>query len=135
LEERFKYLESKNIKEVDTSELKQLFKNVVDLFIEVWSDYFVTEYHHTDELGKFLEDKNEDADKKTLQRNIEKMGHLKLFQREFINKFMYEPSLIYKYLNEVNSRFNLSCNIEWYSYHEVLDILNGKDVSVPNREK
>ncbi len=47
---------------------------------------------------------------------------------------MYEPSLIDKYLREIKSRYNLKYEIEWYSYTEILDILENKEIDVPDRK-
>ncbi|MBP7806145.1 hypothetical protein KA057_00505 [Candidatus Gracilibacteria bacterium] len=134
LEKSLEHLEEIKLHKINNGDLRKLFHEVVRIFIEIWTDYFVTEYHHTDKIGDILKNKEESRDKEVLQKNVEKMGHFKLYQREFINKFMYEPSLIDKYLREIKSRYNLKYEIEWYSYTEILDILENKEIDVPDRK-
>jgi phosphohistidine swiveling domain-containing protein len=61
------------------------------------------------------------------------MAKLKILQRKYINKLLYPPSILDGFIEEINSRLDLKYPITTYGFRELIDLLVGKKVRVPNR--
>jgi len=123
-----------DLTKLSNHQLAQNFYKTIELCIQMWKDYFLTEYHSSDLVSQILISKDNRYDLKQLQRNTHRMAKLKFWQRENLNKTMYTPSIFDKYISEIEKRLSLKWDIKNYSYHELLGFLQGKkSKNVPDR--
>lgn len=123
----------KNVKAFTNRQLATEFKRLVGLCIKMWSNYFPTEYHSSDLVLKALTDSRGRYNLDQLRANITKMAKLKMLQRKYINKLLYPPSILDRFIEEINNRLDLKYPITTYGFKELIDLLVGKKVRVLDR--
>ncbi len=138
LEENGKALDTilqQNLSPLTNAELAENFRQAGVLFTQMWNDYFWTEHFHTDKVADILERRDAFVDLKRLQSNVDRMGRLKWLQRERnLNRTFMPGGLLDKYMGEISKRLDLRQPVDRYHYKELIDLLYGKPVEIPNRE-
>lgn len=129
----FKEMESKRLSSLSDKELAKDFENSVKYWQKIWGDYFWTEYFCQDRVSEIIEKNDKSFNLKTLKTNIKKMAKLKYEQRKYLNKTFYSGGVLDKYQEEINKRLNLGKKIIDYHFKELIDLLLGKKVKIPNR--
>lgn len=123
-----------NLTKFSNQQLAQSFNKASKLCIQMWQDYFLTEYHSSDLVSQILINKDTRYNLKQLRKNTHRMAKLKFWQRQNLNKTLYAPNIFDKYIQEIEKRLSLKWDIQNYSYHELIDFLQGKkSKNIPDR--
>ncbi len=122
-------LRSEEIKKISNEKLSHLLEQAARLLIDMWHDYFPLEYHSFDGVAEL----SSAGKNQTLEKNIKKISKLKYEYRALLNSTMYEPTILRPFLSEIESRISLSYPAENYKYTELIDILHGKSITIPDR--
>ncbi len=124
---------SQDLNRLSNKELAQNFqKSTWYIQKRIFSLYFWTEYICYDKITKVLEESAADH-LQQLRRNVAEMGRLKLKQREYINKIIYPDGVIDRYVKAVVRRLQLKHPFTNYHYTELLQMLHGKPLRIPDR--
>jgi len=119
--------------EMTNQELANSFSELVDLTLKVFKDYFYLEYHSTDEVARIVEQNDKSYDVGKLKEELEVIGKLKFGLRETWNKVLYSPSVLNKYAEEISRRLSLGESVYFYRFDELIEMLGGKRITIPNR--
>ncbi len=123
-----------DLTKLSNKQFAKSFLKTVRFCISMWKDYFPLEYHSSDLVSKILAEQNSSFDLKQLRKNTDRMGKIKFLQRKQLNKTFYSPSIFYKYISEIEHRLSLKWDIQNYSYYEIVDALDGKELGeIPDR--
>jgi phosphohistidine swiveling domain-containing protein len=125
--------ESKNLKSLSNFQLSRDFKNTINYMLSLWKDYFWTDYFCTDKVSYVIDKNDKNFNLQLLKNNTQKMGKLKFLQRKIINKTVYKGEFLDKYYKEINRRLKLKYNPINYSYKELISLLRGKKILIPDR--
>ena len=103
----------------------------INIFQSLGENYFYTEFFFLDKVEKIIKE----SSKKYLSiiKNLKEMGKLKLETREVLNKFYNYKKIFAQYIEEVGRRFNRT-DLPWLSYKEIINVLDGKEVKISERE-
>jgi phosphohistidine swiveling domain-containing protein len=116
-----------NTSSLSLREIKQKFRERVELFQELGGSYFYTEFFFMNEVSKLKEVKN----------NLEELASIKYDAREVLNSF-YNYKIIFKpYVDIVAKKFNRK-DLRWLSFQEIIEIIEiieGKNIPKSNRDK
>jgi phosphohistidine swiveling domain-containing protein len=124
---------SQDLNRLSNKEFAQNFqKSIRYIQKRILSLYFWTEYICYDKITKVLEESAADH-LQQLRKNMTEMGKLKLKQREYINKIIYPDGVIDRYVKAVVRRLQLKHPFTNYHYTELLQMLHGKPLRIPNR--
>jgi phosphohistidine swiveling domain-containing protein len=129
----FASVKAKDFSKMSSSQLADDFEKTLKYNVKPWKDYYCTDYFSTDKVSAVFESGNKRYDLKLLEKNMKKMGHLKFLQRSTLNETMYGGGMLDKYRKEINKRFKLPYDASCYSYSELIDLLRGKKVKIPDR--
>lgn len=123
-----------DLTQLTNAQLAKKFLAASKLCTLMWKDYLLTEYHSSDLVSEILTKKDQRYNLKQLQKNTRRMAKLKFWQRQNINKTLYAPNIFDKYLQEIEKRLALKWDIQNYSYHELVGLLEGKKFkNIPDR--
>ncbi|MDO8579300.1 MAG: PEP-utilizing enzyme, partial [bacterium] len=123
----------KTLTKITNKELAEEFSTLTDLILKVFKDYFYLEYHCTDEVARIIEESDKKYEVERIKREVEELGHLKLAIRQIWNKVLYPPNVLAKYADEIAQRFSLGESVSHYRYKELIRMLMGEKVSIPDR--
>jgi len=120
------FLKRVELKQLDDRELAKKFKSLVEFIGELSRAYFYTEVWCYDAVEeKLMEDK-------ALGAKVHTMQELKWSLREIINEFVFsERCLKDAFIAEIQKR--LKIDSDQYSPAELISLLKGKKVSIPDR--
>ncbi len=117
-----------------SEELANSFEAFIQQCYTVFENFDVTESVYTDTIEKTLQSGDKSPDIDRLRNNIEKLGHFRLEQRALLNTVWdYQKGPLADYLQEIQKRVKLTYRPEDYHYRELLEVLRGKTVTVPDR--
>jgi phosphohistidine swiveling domain-containing protein len=111
-------------------EIKDRILERVKLFQDLGSNYFYTEFFFLDLIEKDIEN-NKDS---SFKRKIKDTGQIKFEAREILNSFYNYRIIFKKYLDEISLRTKMK-NLEWLSYQEITNFIDGKEIISSNRGK
>lgn len=117
-----KETKNNNPQTLSDDELKRKFIERVGLFQQLAGNYFYTEFFFLEKAEKIP----------AFVQLLQEMGKLKLQAREVLNEFYNYTSIFKPYIEELKKRKNRN-DVEWLSFSEILDIINGKNVPVSGR--
>ncbi len=128
------YLLKQDLSKFSNQQLAKGFHQASQLCVQMWSDYFLTEYHSSDLVSRILTEKDTSYNLARLRKNTQRMGKLKLLHRQNLNKTLYASNIFKPYFKEIPKRLGLKWDIENYSYRELIGLLQGKEMTnIPNR--
>lgn len=123
-----------DLTKLSNQQLARNFYKTSKLCIQMWKDYFFTEYHSSDRVSQILTSEDNGYDLNQLRKNTHRMAKLKFWQRENLNKTLYTPNIFDKYIQEMEKRLSLKWDIQNYSYYELIGFLQGKkSKNIPDR--
>ena len=108
------------------------FKKTAKYAQKLFYDYFWTEYFCLDKVTEILEKGDQFYNLPLIKKNIEKMSKLKYEQRKYLNQTFYPGNIFEKYFEVIAKRLKLK-KIYDYGYNELIDMLNGKKIKIPDR--
>lgn len=123
------HLRSEKITGISNEKLAGLLAQAAHLLIDMWLDYFPLEYHSFDGIAELAST----GKNRTLEKNLKKISELKYAYRKLLNVTMYEPTILRPFLSEIESRISLPYPAENYRYTELIGLLHGKSVTIPDR--
>lgn len=124
---------NKNLRKLSNKELAKDFLKVILYCQKIGSHYFWTEYFCQDRVYQVLEKKDRRFNLAEIRKNVKKMGELKYKQRQFLNQTLYPNNILEKYYKLIGERFNLGERIKDYHYKELIALLRGKNIKIPDR--
>lgn len=130
----FPWLKKINFESLSNQELASLFYLSIKHFQDIWRPYFWTEYFCLDTVDKIIVSRDKKYDYARLQKNVRIMAKLKYQLRSLINQTFYPQGFMDQYSLEFAERFpELKWPIKNYSYQEIIQLLRGKKVKIPDR--
>jgi phosphoenolpyruvate synthase/pyruvate phosphate dikinase len=121
------------IEKMTNAQLAESFLELSDLILKGFKDYFYLEYHSTDEVARIVEENDKNYDIEKLKTELEEVGRLKLALREVWNKALYKPSTLDRYAQEISKRLSLGGGVYSYRFDELVKMLKGENVTIPDR--
>lgn len=117
---------------LSNAELKDRFMGRVNLFQSLAGKYFYTEYFF---MG-IVEDLIKKYPKKyaAIARNLDETARIKFKAREVLTMFYDYNKLFMPYIEEIAKRINRK-DLRWLSFHEIADIIDGKNIEISDRDK
>jgi phosphohistidine swiveling domain-containing protein len=125
-------LQKKKFVTFSNAELADHFSGTVKYFQKIWMQYFWTEYFCLDRIAGIINNSDKRFDLDLLKRNVDKMARLKLEQRKYLNKTFYQEGPMNEYYKLISDRLKLS-KITQYHYREVIELLKGSVIEIPDR--
>ncbi len=125
--------ETADLSILNDEELAHEFESMVKTYHAVFKEYFVLDYHSTDEIARILKEEDTRYDIERLRRNVDEMGHIKFDMRAAWNPLVYPPKILKKFALEAASRLNLGEKVFYCRYQEIVALLRGENVSIPAR--
>jgi phosphohistidine swiveling domain-containing protein len=107
-------------------DLKSALEKRFNLFQELESDYFVTEFFFMDYVEK--------SDDRTIRKNLKEMGKIKFLARKVLSEFYNHRIVFQPYIKRLEKLTGRK-DLRWLSKDEILDLIDGKKVKVSDREK
>ncbi len=120
------------LKFMTNTEIRKRIMERVDLFRSLGEKYFYTEFFF---LGK-VETLMADGEKKykKLAERLRKMGKIKFKARKTLNHFYNYEKIFKPYIKELSFRLKRD-DLPWLSYEEIIELIDGKNVFISNRDK
>jgi len=128
----FREIKKKDIDKMSNKQLAVDFKKTAKYAQKLFYDYFWTEYFCLDKVTEILEKGDQFYNLPLIKKNIEKMSKLKYEQRKYLNQTFYPGNIFEKYFEVIAKRLKLK-KIYDYGYNELIDMLNGKKIKIPDR--
>jgi len=123
----------KDLRQLSNKELAIDFEGAVKFWEKLWRQYFWAEYFLQDKVSDIIQTNDKKYNLMIIGRNVKKMARLKYQQREILNSLFYPGGVREKYQNEIAKRMELGKNIIYYHYKELIELLRGKKVKIPDR--
>ncbi len=124
---------TQDLERLSNEQLLNAFERFVSYLQDLCLDYFWTEKFCLGKVEGSLETSSSDLDTTILSSNVAEMGRLKLEQRELLNGIaLYPPTLLDRYAADIAQRFEIT-DIATYHFRELLDLLRGNKVQIPDR--
>lgn len=134
VEKYLRQLGNHNFSLFSNIKLADEFEKYFQYAYEMNRHYAATECFSTEKVEKVLVDQDKKYDLEKLQRNVKRMGDFKLEQRNLLNKLWnYKKGILAKFFNEIQERLKLDGRPVDYHYKELLELLRGKKINLPNR--
>jgi phosphohistidine swiveling domain-containing protein len=102
----------------------------VKLFQLLGGNYLYTEFFFLNKVEKLII--KYPLKYKEMHRNYKEIGELKFKAREVLNDFYNYKKIFEPYIKEISKRTKRK-NMQWLSYQETIDILDGKKINVLGR--
>ncbi|QQR92869.1 MAG: hypothetical protein IPJ89_01325 [Candidatus Iainarchaeum archaeon] len=119
-EQTIQWVRKQDFSTLSRKELLRAYKNATKAVIKLWDCYFWTEYFCTDAIGNTA----------SMDRNTVAMGKLKYLQRKWINRIYL---VLRKFEKEIDQRMLLPHRTKEYYFKEIISLLEGKNISIPER--
>ncbi len=129
----FGAVKARDFSKMSDKQLVKDFEKTLKYNIIPWKDYYCLDYFSTDKVSAVMDSNDKRYDLKLLEKNMKKMGHLKFLQRSTLNETMYRGGALDKYRKEINKRLNLPYDASHYSWQELIELLRGKKIKIPDR--
>lgn len=113
-------------------EIKNKIQDRVNVFQSLCANYFYTEFFFLDKVEKLI--KEDSLKKSKLSETFEEMGKLKFQARETLNEFYNYNKIFAPYIEEI-AKITKRKDIQWLSYQEIIQLLEGKKVGLSKRDK
>ncbi len=126
-------IKKNNLISLSNKELAADFMENIKYWQKIWKQYFWTEYFLQDRVAEVLEKKDVRFDLYAIKKNVKKMGKLKFDQRQYLNETFYPGGVMDKYQKEMEKRLSLGKLIIFYHYKELVAMLLGKIIKIPDR--
>jgi len=120
--------EKNKIQSMGDKEIKNKILERANLFQALGGNYFYTEFFFLDKVEKIIKER---LNKKILD-NIKQMGKLKFLARKVLNEFYNYKKIFKPYIDEISKRTKRD-DLEWLSYQEVFNVIEGKNVPISDR--
>lgn len=132
-----KFFHQQEIKKIDTLDnlqLSHIFLEIIKVWDKLWQNYFWTEYFCLDRVSDIVKNRPQTILGKKLGKIVLQMGRLKYQERQIINKIFYPDALMTKYYKAIAKRLHSTVEkINNYSYQELISLLNGEKIKIPDR--
>lgn len=129
----FSGLDKKKIDKMPLKELAGEFEKKIHYCQKIWSQYFWSEYFCQDKVAKVIGENSKKFDLILLRKNVERMANMKYEQRKAINHTFYPRGVFVSYYKKVGKRLGLGGKIKDYHYKEIIALLRGKEIKIPDR--
>lgn len=129
----FEETKNKDLTNLSDVELADDFEKTIEKLKPLFSQYFWTECFHMDKIAEIIETNDKNYDVELLKKNADRMGKSKFKQREYLNRLFYKGSILENHYAEIKKRLGLGENMFNYHYKEIIQMLKGDKINIPDR--
>jgi phosphohistidine swiveling domain-containing protein len=134
MEDTLLKMKNKNLNILSNKELADDFRKFVLQVYKIFEIYDLTECMYTDKVEWVIVNNDKTYELERLRENVKKMGEFKLEQRDLLNRtWDYKKGILADFLNQITKRLKLTYSPEQYHYKELIDLLLGKKIVIPDR--